>query len=307
MAEAAKLSDAAGWPRCDEIFWNEMTWPGSSTVALPLLTTAIWYWERRTGRVLCATVYVCVCLCVSDSPCDVVRWLWPPGTPRQPPGTGMWWRLKDLSHLKPSSSSSSATPPVSVSVPESYAPQVDDFKAYCKPKATRKESKMCNTDKSEGGFFFLADDKSITFRSIRRTCKHRRVYSFKICSLLLSFSNGCCGCEALVNLVLVFYVWMTTFLNKLLLFYGVSCWLSQTTFRLTVFPINDSQGCINCGASIRIKSTSSCLHACLWLRYLLERLLYNSLIQKALKMHFLYKLLNKGFVSSLVKSAFDIA
>lgn len=157
MSEAAKLSDTAEWPRCYEIFWNEMTWPGSSRVALPLLTTAIWYWGQRTRQAPCATVYMCVYLCVSDTPCDLVWWLWPPGTPRQLAGTGMWRRRKDLSHLKPSSSSSNATPLswyFFFFVPESYAPQVNNFKALCKPKAMWEQLKMCKTDTSEKGFFF---------------------------------------------------------------------------------------------------------------------------------------------------------
>lgn len=145
---AAKLHDAAEWPRCSKIFWSETTWPGSSFVALPLLTTVIWYWGQRTGRVLSATVYVCVCVSVWHF-CDLVRCLWPPGTPRQLAGTGMWWRLKDLSHPKLSCSSCNANSLFclfSFSVPESDAPQVGNFKAYCKPKVVRKESEMCKTD-----------------------------------------------------------------------------------------------------------------------------------------------------------------
>lgn len=184
--------------------YSEMKWPGLDPAEWPCLCWQQPFDPEDRGQDKSSVLlYPCVCLCVSDTPCDVVRCLWPPGTPRQPAGTGMWRRLKDLSHLEPSSSSSSATPPVSLSVPESYAPQVDDFKAYCKPKATRKESKTCKTDRSERGCF-LADDKSIAFRSIRHTCKHQRVDWFKICILALSFCNRRCGCEALVCLVLVF-------------------------------------------------------------------------------------------------------
>lgn len=43
----------------------------------------------------------------------------------------------------------------SLPLPESYAPQVDNFKAYCKPNAMRKKSKMWKTDKSEKGCFWL--------------------------------------------------------------------------------------------------------------------------------------------------------
>lgn len=56
MTEAAEAFDAAERPRRREIFWSKMSWRGSSGVALPLLTTAIWYGGRRTGRVLCAPV-----------------------------------------------------------------------------------------------------------------------------------------------------------------------------------------------------------------------------------------------------------
>ena len=171
MTEAAKLSDAAEWPRCCEIFWNEMTWPGSSTVALPLLTTAIWYWGQRTGQVLCATVYicVCVCLCVSDTPCDLVWWLWPPGTPRQLAGTGMWRRLKDLSHLEPSSSSSNATPPsffslslsLSLFLCQSHAPQVDFKACTVNPRLWEKNRRCAKLTRVKRDIFFWLTIKAL--------------------------------------------------------------------------------------------------------------------------------------------------
>lgn len=137
--------------------YSEMKWPGLNPAQWPCLCWQQPFDTEDRGQDKSSVLpYTCVCLCVSDTPCDLMWGLWPPGTPRQLAGTGMWWKLKDVSHLEPSSSPSNATSLfclLSLSVQESYAPQVNDFKAYCKPKAMRKESKMCRTDKSEKGIF----------------------------------------------------------------------------------------------------------------------------------------------------------
>lgn len=153
MSEAAELPDAAGWPCCFKVFWNEKAWRRSSAVALRLLTTGIWYRGRRTGRVpppCCCVQYRRVFLMF---PCDLAWRPQPAGTPGRLAGTGLMCAdQKDLSNPVPSSSP--PLPPVplhlfSVPVPDCNAPQVDDFKAHCKPKAMRRESEMCKTDRSE--------------------------------------------------------------------------------------------------------------------------------------------------------------
>lgn len=196
--------------------WNDLAWiqqwsgPASADNSHLILRT-----EDRTSP-------LCYCICVwvsgvSDAPCDLVWWLWPPGTPRQLAGTGMWGRLKDLSHLKPSSSSSSAATLFGVSslpLPESYAPQVDNFKAHRKPNATRKEPKMCKSDKSEKGCFWL------TMTALHSFQTYRSVSSGLI-------QNVHSGAHFFVMDVVAaepcfFDVWTTTFWQKLLLFYGLS-------------------------------------------------------------------------------------
>ena len=296
------MTEAAEWPRCCEIFWNKMTWPRSSRVALPLLTPAIWYCGQRTGQVLCATVYVFVCFWHSV-------WSSVVAPASRDTKTAGWHRnVTKTKRLKPPRAillfvqcQSSAS---SLSVPESYAPQRWTItKPTINPRPCEKNRRCAKLTRVKRDIFWLTIKALLSTRS-HKMCKHRRVDWFRICTLELIFCNGCCGCEALVHLVVgVFYVWTSTFLINCCFFYGFSCWPSRIHSRLTVFPINDSQRHINCVASIKIKSTLSSLHTCLWLTYLLEwhliqRLLSNFFSQGALIICFLYQLLNKGWVSS---------
>lgn len=284
--------------------YSEIKWPGPDPAEWPCLC---WHQpfdtaDREQDK---SSVLLYTCLCVSDTLCDLVWWLRPPGTPRQLAGTGMWRRLKDLSHLEPSSSSSNASPQLPLCPCQSLTHHRWTItKPTVNPRPCEKNRRCAKLTRVKRDIFWLTIKALLSTQS-HKMCKHRRVDWFRICTLELIFCNGCCGWEALVHLVVgvFFYVWTTAFLINCCFFLWVLLLTESNPFQAYCFPINDSQRHINCVASIKIKSTLSSLHTCLWLTYLLEWhliqwLLSNFFSQGAMMICFLYQLLNKGWVSS---------
>lgn len=210
-----------------------MTWPGSSRVALPLLTPAIWYCGQRTGQVLCATVYVFVCFCHSVWSSVVAP------ASRDTKTAGRHRNVTKTKRLKPPraillfvrcQSSASSLP-----VPESYAPQVDGYKAYCKPRGHVKRIEDVQNWQEWKEIFWLTIKALLSTQS-HKMCKHRRVDWFRICTPELIFCNGCCGCEALVHLVVwVFYVWTAAFLINCCFFLWVLLLTESNPFQAYCF------------------------------------------------------------------------